>query len=224
LSGVVPIGAFLLLHIWTTLSVVGSRDLYDRQVGFLHGGPLMGFLEVALVLAPLAFHGAYGVYRSFQPKEETSTFDSPLMVTLQRVSGIIILVFVIAHIYEFRAQTWSRGMDVASYSTVMVNDLSSTQGGVPLIALGYLVGIAASFFHLTNGLSSFVSGRGFTTTPEARARVRTLFRFGGAVFFVLSSGLVLQVATGARFFPAQSTALPCGTAVPPAPPLPSASH
>ena len=44
LSGVVPLGAFLVLHLWVTASVLGSRAVYDRQIGFLHSG-LLGVLE-----------------------------------------------------------------------------------------------------------------------------------------------------------------------------------
>ena len=228
MSGVVPIGAFLLFHIWTTLSIVGSREIYDRQIAFLHAHEpraFFGFLEIVLVLLPLAFHGGYGVYRSFQPREKDNAYGSMLMVTLQRVSGIVILVFVVLHVVEFRYQTWAHGREVASYSTTLIEHLSSTQSGVPLIALGYLVGLAASFFHLSNGLTSFcmtVAPGGAARTPEAKRRFTLFFRLAGLFFFFLSAAMVIQIATGTRFFaaeppPSSTTVCNAPSAVPPAP-------
>ena len=227
LSGVVPIGAFLLLHIWTTLSIVGSSEVYDRQVAFLHGGPVLGFLEVVLVLIPLAYHGLYGIVRSLQrtdPADPPHAYDSSMMVTLQRLSGVVILVFVALHTWEFRGQTWTNGLPVASYSTTLIGHLSSTQVGVPWIAFGYLVGLAASFFHLVNGMTSFFTTWGFTKTPESQRRARVLFRIAGSFFFAVSALMVVQLATGARYFPSEppkSPATACGTDVPPPPPPPT---
>jgi len=216
LSGVVPIGAFLLLHILTTLSIVGSPNVYDDQVGFLHRGTFFGFVEIVLVLLPMVFHGVYGVARSFTPRDTAPGYDSPLMVTLQRVSGIVILVFIVLHTWEFRGQTWSHGLPVNAYSTKLISDLSSTQSGVPFIAFGYLVGIAASFFHLVTGMTSIASTWGFAKTPAAQRRARIFFRAAGSFFFLVSAMMVVQIATGVRYFPREidRSTTACGTAVP----------
>lgn len=237
LSGVVPVGAFVLLHVWQSLSIVGSRETYDRQIGFLHGGALLGLLEAVLVLLPLGYHAVYGVYRSLQPRTSDHAYESAMMQALQRVSGAVVLVFVVAHVCEFRAQTWTSGLGVASYSTKLIADLSSTQAGVPFYALGYLVGFAACFFHLANGMTSFCTMWGLAPDEGSRRRTRLFFRITCGLFFVLSAAIVLQVATGSRFFPASppsSQAMLCGSAVPPPPPplapassssaLPSPSH
>ena len=224
LTGVVPIGAFLFLHLWSTVSIGSSRAVYDRQVGFLHGGPVLGFLEVVLILLPLAYHGLYGAIRSFQPRDEVLTYDSDLMVVLQRVSGAVVLVFIGLHVWEFRVQTWTSGLPVASYSTKLVEHLSSTQAGVPWIALGYLVGTAASLFHLVNGMTSFCNTWAFATNDDARRRLRLLFQFFGILFFVISAALVVQLATGTRIFPVDRGGvdpLLCGDAAV-TPPVPSA--
>jgi succinate dehydrogenase / fumarate reductase cytochrome b subunit len=210
-----------------TSSIAGSRETYDRQVGFLHRGPLVGFLELVVVLLPLVFHSGYGLYRSLQPIEPGHGYDSTWMAKLQRVSGVIVLVFVVAHVLEFRGTTWSRGLQVASYSTTLAAHLSSTTFGVPLVALGYLVGLGACFFHLVNGMTSFCTTFGYTPTPATQRHARRFFRVAGALFYVISAVLIIQVATGARFFPAEprsSTATLCGTAVPARPaPTPRSS-
>lgn len=216
LSGVVPLGAFLLFHLWITSALGTSREIYDRQVGFLHGGPFFGFLEVVLVIVPLLYHGGYGVIRSLQPRDPNHAYDTDVMVTLQRASGIVVLLFVAAHVWEFRGQTWTHGLAVSSYATKLTEHLSSTQSGVPFIALGYLVGIAATVFHLANGMTSFCATWGFAPTFTARHRLRIFFRVIGIGLFGLSAALVIQIASGSRFFPAEqstSAAQACGTAV-----------
>jgi len=219
LSGVVPLGAFLLFHLWITSALGSSREIYDRQIGFLHGGPFFGFLEVVLVIVPLLYHGGYGVVRSLQPRDPNHAYDTDVMVTLQRASGIVVLVFVAAHVWEFRGQTWTHGLAVSSYSTKLAEHLSSTQSGVPFIALGYLTGIAATVFHLANGMTSFCTTWGFAPTFAARRHLRVLFRVLGVMLFALSAVLVIQIATGSRLFPAEeprSAAQACGSDVVPA--------
>lgn len=221
LSGVVPLGAFLVLHLWVASAAVGSRDVYDRQLGFLHGGALLGLLEVLLVLVPLAYHGAYGVVRALRPRDPEHAYANDVMAMLERASGVVVLVFVVAHFWELRLQTFTSGLPVAAYSTKLTADLSSTWAGIPWIALGYLVGIAATVFHLVNGLSSFCVTWGVAPGPAAQGRVRLVFRAAGLVLFAVSAGVVVQLATGIRYFPADapsSPALACGSAAATPPP------
>lgn len=222
LSGVVPLGVFVVLHVWVTASLVGSREIYDRQIGFLHGGAFMGVLEVVLVLAPLLYHAAYGVMRTLQPRDPSHAYANDVMAVLQRASGVVVLVFVIAHVWEFRGETFAKGLPVSAYSTKLVEDLSATTYGVPWIALGYLVGIAATVFHLVNGMTSFLATWSITSSDSARHRARVFFRFAGILLFGLSAGIVVQLATGSRIFPLHepsSSALACGSAaVTPPPP------
>jgi succinate dehydrogenase / fumarate reductase, cytochrome b subunit len=232
LSGVVPLGAFVVLHLWITSSIAGSRDIYDRQISVVHGGPLQ-VLEVVLVFVPLAYHAAYGLWLTLSRKGSSSAppdaddaddhgYATDLMRSLQRVSGIVVLLFIAFHVWDTRLQTFTKGIPVDAYSTRLVERLSSTQGGIPWFAIAYVIGVAATAFHLGNGLTSFVKTWGYVRTALAEARARLFFRVVGIVVFVISTALVLQLATGARFFPASDPTPPvCGSAVP-QPPAPSA--
>ncbi|MBX3190476.1 MAG: hypothetical protein KF819_25980 [Labilithrix sp.] len=215
LSGVVPVGVFLVLHLWMVSSLLGSRDAYDRQLAALTGTTVGAVLELVLVLLPLAFHAIYGVWLTWQPQREAHAYPSNLAYVLQRISGIVVLVFVIAHFWDLRAQTWLFGLDERSYTTRLTEHLSWTWLGVPFVALGTLMGIAASIFHLANGMRSFLTTRGFTTTAAARRRADRLFAALGLLFFFTSSAAVIQLATGTRFVPADAApAAPCGSNAP----------
>jgi succinate dehydrogenase/fumarate reductase cytochrome b subunit (b558 family) len=224
LSGVVPLGAFLVLHVWITASIVSSREVYDRQIGFVHGG-IVGVLE-PLIILPLFFHGLYGLTRAFAPRDPDHAYDTDVLAALQRASGVVVLVFLALHLWEFRVPTWTHGLGESAYSTKLVEDLSSTRSGVPWVALGYVVGLAASVFHLVNGMTSFCTRWGYTPTVAAQHRARVFFRIGGVLLFAISAGIVVQLATGARIFPQQAPSWPppyaCGSEALPITPPPHA--
>lgn len=227
LSGVVPLGAFLLLHLWTAAALLSSHAVYDRQVSFLHGGPVLGVLEIVLILVPLLFHAGYGMWIGLQRPPAKHAYDSHLMLSLQRSTGALVLVFIVAHLWETRVQTWTGHLLVGGYSTRLVAQLSTLNGGIPWIALGYLVGIAATLFHLVNGMTSFCITWNLVKTAAAQHRARLLFRAVGILFFAVSAATVIELATGARFFAAEQPGSPglCGSASLPTPSaLPSASH
>ncbi len=229
LSGVVPLGAFLVLHLWTTAALLTSNGTYERQVGVLHGGGTFVFaLEVLFILLPLAFHGLYGIAIALQRRPTAHAYESDVMLSLERISGLVVLLFIIAHLRATMVPAWSGQLMVGSYSTRLVEQLSTLDSGIPFTALGYLVGLAATVFHLVNGLSSFCITWGYVQGPRAARRAQLVFRGIGVSLFVIGSATIITVATGARFFgpEAPPPPAPCGSAATPAvnAPLPSASH
>lgn len=231
LSGVVPLGAFVLLHLWAAAALLSSHAAYDRQLGWLHASPasaaIVTLLEVVLVLVPLVFHAGYGIVKSLsRPAEDTHHYESDLMRSLERVTGVMVLAFVLWHVWQTRLPSLTGRLAVGSYSTSLVAQLSTTSAGIPWTAFGYLAGLAATMFHLVNGMSSFLLSRNATGSFAGRARLRLLVKALGILFFAVSSATVIELATGTRFVPAEQTVTTgsCGTAANPAPSaLPGAS-
>src|SRR5215475_9419158 len=62
LTGIVPIGAFLVEHIVSNFETVKGPLAYAQQVRFLNSLPLVRVLEWVFIFIPIAFHGGYGVY------------------------------------------------------------------------------------------------------------------------------------------------------------------
>lgn len=228
ISGVVPLGAFLLLHLWTTAALLTSNGTYERQVGVLHGGGLVFALEVLLIIVPLAFHGLYGIVIALQRRPRAHGYESDVMLSLERISGLVVLLFVVAHLRATMVPAWSGQLVVGSYSSRLIEQLSTLDSGIPFTALGYLVGLAATVFHLVNGLGSFCITWGYVRGARAERRATLVFRGVGVALFVVGCATILTVATGARFFGPEAPTTPalCGSAATPAvnAPLPSASH
>src|SRR6266853_2448264 len=62
LSGIVPIGAFLVEHIVSNYETVNGPLAYAQQVKFLNSLPLVRVLEWTFIFIPIIYHGVYGVF------------------------------------------------------------------------------------------------------------------------------------------------------------------
>lgn len=203
LSGVVPVGIFLVEHLWTNAAALGGQEPFARAVARIQALPLLPVLEVFGIFLPLAFHAGYGVVlaRRSSPNASRYAYPKNWLYVLQRVSGFVVLAFVLLHLWELRVQTWLFGMSTEAFYTTLSAHLSWTWSGVPLIAIGYLVGVAASVFHLANGLVGFCMTWGITTSRPAQRRAGIVFGALGACLFVLGTATVLGLATGSRLLP-----------------------
>ncbi len=138
LSGVVPLGVFLVEYLWSCARVLRS----DRAFATDGQSLLLPVIEIVVVLLPLAFHVLY----SSQKLSETR---------VRRVSGGVALAFVGFHLWDLRGKNLVRGLAGDAFYDALTARLSSTTAGLPLWALVYLVGIAATVFHFASGVSEF---------------------------------------------------------------------
>src|ERR1700678_829219 len=68
LSGIVPIGAFLIEHLVSNFEALKGPAAYAAQVKFLNSLPLVRVLEWGLIFIPLAYHMLYGLYIAVRGK------------------------------------------------------------------------------------------------------------------------------------------------------------
>ena len=70
LCGIVPVGLFLLEHIFTNCMVLGGPAPFNAAVEHLASIPheIMLPLEICFILVPFLFHGLYGLYILMQAK------------------------------------------------------------------------------------------------------------------------------------------------------------
>ena len=61
LSGLIPVGAFLVVHLLTNASVLGGAGAFQSRVDMIHSlGPLLVPIEWAFIFLPMLFHAAVG--------------------------------------------------------------------------------------------------------------------------------------------------------------------
>ncbi len=200
LTGVLPVGVFLVEHLWTNAKALGGQKAFDRAVLDIQALPFLPVIEVVGIFLPLAFHALYGVYiaTAAKPNAVTYGYARNWLYVLQRVTGLMALVFIGYHLYEVRIQKWLFGMRSEAFYGVLVAELSSTVAGIPLVALIYLIGILATVFHFANGLWAFGMSWGITVSRAAQRRAGVVCGVIGLALFLLGAETVLYFATGSR--------------------------
>ncbi|MES9940413.1 MAG: succinate dehydrogenase [Candidatus Thiodiazotropha sp. 6PLUC2] len=166
LLGLLPIGGFLLFHLWeNSQSRFGPEHYNEQVVGWLQSLNYLTLLEIFMIALPLLLHAGYGLVILKSGNSNLSTFPwaGNIRYSLQRFSGIAILLFLLMHIGWTRLWgIWEPDIK-ADLFTHMQQLLSH-----PVIFLLYFFGLLLSIFHLCNGLWSMAISWGITTTPQAQ--------------------------------------------------------
>jgi hypothetical protein len=148
-SSVLPLGAWLLLHVGRYASVLfGAETVGARRSP---SGPELA-AEALLVWLPLVFHVGYApVVARRRGAVQTATGAAGL-VLLHRLASVPIALFLLDHFVRFRLPVL-RGEAYPSDSVQrLAAELSTTRAGVPWVAALGLAGTLAAAFHLGYGL------------------------------------------------------------------------
>ena len=187
LSGVVPIGVFLMVHLTTNASVVwGSitgkpgHEVFQHEVEFIHSLPALLLIEVFGLWLPIAFHSVLGVYYARSGKRNTSAYayQSNWRYVLQRISGYIGVLFLFYHIatlrwgWDWLPFAYTFNGEYAAYTTAMaLKGGAETVGlGAIVVSLFYLLGASLLVFHFANGLWTAAITWGVTVSEAAQRR------------------------------------------------------
>ncbi|TLS39193.1 succinate dehydrogenase cytochrome b558 subunit [Pseudalkalibacillus caeni] len=177
LLGVIPLGLYLAQHLTVNHFATKGPQAFNDAAHFMETLPFRYALEILVIFLPLLFHAIYGVYIAFQAKNNVSRYGyfRNWMFYLQRISGIIVLIFVTWHVWQTRVQA-AFGAEV-NYQ--MMADILEN----PFMMIFYIVGVVSAVFHLANGLWSFFVSWGITETPRSQ---RFMTYATMAVFVALS--------------------------------------
>lgn len=162
LLGVIPVGLFLIQHLVVNHFATRGASAFNQAALFMENLPFRYLLEIFLIFLPLLYHAIYGLYIAFTAKNNINNygFFRNWMFFLQRITGIVTLIFVAWHVWETRIQA-AFGAEV-NYN-MMADILSS-----PFMLVFYFVGVIATIFHFANGLWSFAVSWGLTVTPRSQ--------------------------------------------------------
>jgi succinate dehydrogenase / fumarate reductase cytochrome b subunit len=182
LVGVIPVGLFLCVHLVVNHFATGGESSFNKAVGFMESLPFLPVLEVVIIFLPLLYHAIYGLYIAFTAKPNNGHlgYFRNWMFLLQRITGVITLIFVAWHVWETRI---AAALGTALNFEMMVNILSN-----PVMFWFYIVGVVSAIFHFANGLWSFAVSWGLTITPRSQ-RISTYVTM---VLFVLLSIIGIQ--------------------------------
>src|ERR1700734_1873265 len=74
LTGIMPIGAFLVEHIVSNYEIVNGPLAYAKQVLFLNSLPLVRVLEWVFIFIPLAYHAIYGLFIAIRGRSNVNVY------------------------------------------------------------------------------------------------------------------------------------------------------
>ncbi|MEY4479339.1 MAG: hypothetical protein RLZZ267_17 [Bacillota bacterium] len=191
LLGVIPLGFFLLEHLLTNFEAFYGLEAFSEQIEWLVSLPLVLVLEIFGIWLPLLYHGVYGLFIAFQARHNTNNFGyfRNWMFRLQRITGVITLIFVAWHVFETRVQVGLGKVEHADLGLLMHNILSDN-----LMFTLYLIGVIATAFHFSNGLWAFLVSWGITIGAKSQ-RISTYFTM---VLFVIMSVMFVISLTSFR--------------------------
>ncbi|WP_102274342.1 succinate dehydrogenase cytochrome b558 subunit [Cytobacillus massiliigabonensis] len=162
LLGVIPIGVFLIQHLVVNHFATGGEESFNKAAGFMEHLPFRIILETFIIFIPILFHAIYGLYIAFTAKNNASRFGffRNWMFLLQRVTGVITLIFIVWHVWQTRVQA-AFGAEVNFQ--MMENILSN-----PFMLWFYIICVVSAIFHFANGLWSFCVSWGITISPRSQ--------------------------------------------------------
>jgi succinate dehydrogenase / fumarate reductase cytochrome b subunit len=198
LTGIIPVGGFLLFHLFENSKAAQGAEMYNEAVRAINSmpKPLLWGAELFVILLPLYFHALYGIYIALDARHNVTNYSygRNWAFFFQRVTGLITLVFVTWHLWHFRVQKMLGVYDVnpepmkglPSYTNV------AEAFANPAVKIGYVIGVIAAAYHLCNGIYTFLITWGITVGPKSQ-RISNILT--NAAFVAVSAlGLVAVFA------------------------------
>ena len=179
LTGLVPVGVFLVMHLVTNASILApgpKGEEFQKAVERIHGlGALLVPVEVVFIFLPLLFHALLGFQIIFtaRPNWQQYRYGSNLRYTLQRWTGMVAFLFIFYHVWQMHWMGAPVGggkfavHDAAGGPTAAVTAASAIQTAW-WIAPWYAIGIVSSVFHLANGIWTSLITWGITIRPASQ--------------------------------------------------------
>ncbi|NCA72328.1 MAG: succinate dehydrogenase [Sphingobacteriia bacterium] len=190
LLGLLPVGAFLIFHLWeNSQSRFGAEHYNERVVAALQEMNYLILLEIFVIALPLLLHAGYGVVIMTQMSAEPLRYPYTRhsLYWLQRLSGLGILLFLLVHVGMTRL--------LGIWDPTVAADLFSHMQSLlvqPWMLTVYVVGLLLSVFHLANGLATMAIVWGVT----ASARAQRLFGWFCVLLGLLLAALGLHGLMG----------------------------
>lgn len=180
LFGVVPLGVYVVAHLYNNLRSLQGADSFNRHLEENHGQPLIFPLTVLVIWIPIAFHGLYGLFVAKKGRVNLGRFAyfENLKYVLQRLSGIGLLLFIPAHLFKAKIEPILHN-EVADFNH-MAEGLSE-----PLTLTVYALGVLGVAFHLSNGLWQAAIGWGITTSEAGMKRMQKV----SVLFFIVIAAM-----------------------------------
>lgn len=182
LTGVVPVGGFLLFHFATNGRAIAGREAYLAGAALLARLPWLAGLELLAIGLPLVLHLTLGTLLGLtaQGVREPAHPDATRR-WIQRGSGLYLAMFVVFHV-------WSLRLSPERHGSADLFDLVSAQLRHPASFAMNALAVLAAATHFAIGLAALFGPNAFALGPRGVRAVRAL----GVAGFVALAGVGLN--------------------------------
>src|SRR6202000_708033 len=192
LSGIVPIGAFLVEHIVSNFEIVNGPVAYAKQVLFLNSLPLVRVLEWAFIFIPLAYHAIYGVFIAVRGRNNVNVYPwaGNWMYLSQRITGIIAFLYIIQHLYRQRFT----GVSLPEHPGAAFHKVQGERSNPWMLAI-YVIAMIATCWHFSYGIWLFAAKWGITPGDKARKKFGWVCGLVGTALCIMGLASSIAVVT-----------------------------
>ena len=173
LTGIVPLGIYFLVHMYTNSAAMNGAEVFNEHVVGIHHMPYLIFIEIFGIFIPLLYHSIYGVLISGEAKPNVLSYgySRNWFYLFQRITGIFLFVFLIVHIFSLRfgliPGLESYGNTVAGQGdrafTIVAGEFQNLG-----ILIFYILGVVATAWHLAYGVFLFLVDWGIVIGEKAQ--------------------------------------------------------
>lgn len=173
ITGIVPLGAFFFVHMYTNSKSMSGAKVFNDAVSDIHHIPYLIFVEIFGIFLPLLFHSVYGIFISAEarPNALNYGYGRNWFYIFQRVSGVFLFFFILFHILNLR---FGLIPGLASYGDPVAGNadkafaIVSAEFSNPIILTIYILGILATAWHLAYGFWLFAVDWGIIIGEKAQ--------------------------------------------------------
>ncbi|HEY3449827.1 MAG TPA: hypothetical protein VGK67_25960 [Myxococcales bacterium] len=190
LTGILPVGLFMLFHLFENLAAIGGPRAYDSGIAHLASllpVPYFYAVEIFVLALPIAFHGLFGAYLSLEGRPNVGAYPyrRNYYYLLQRVTGVLALVYLAYHVYSLRIAVTlaGKGGGVEGHPGYVSFQDMVRHYQDPLVLWFYVLGTLSCAYHFSNGLNGFCWTWGIAVGERARKVVEWV---GLGLFAVLA--------------------------------------
>lgn len=184
ITGIVPLGLFFFVHLYTNSTALNGARVFNEHVGGIHEMPYLLFIEIGGIFLPLLFHSIYGILISSEarPNPLNYGFARNWFYIFQRVTGIYLFVFLLFHILNFRfGLIPGLNMTPVAGNADKAFGIVSGEFAMTWVLIIYILGLLATAWHLAYGFFLFAVDWGFVIGERAQ-RITLYASLGLALF------------------------------------------
>lgn len=205
ITGIVPLGAFFFVHMFTNSKALNGEAAFEKAVQDIHDIPYLLFIEIFGIFIPLLFHSIYGVIISSEARLNMGAYSTARnwFYFFQRATGVFLFVFIFFHVLNMRfgLVPGLNTTPIAGNADLAFN-IVSAEFSMTWVMIIYILGVAATAWHLAYGIFLFAVDWGIVIGETAQkytiyasvALAIGLFAVGAnaAASFVRPCGLLPQ--------------------------------